>query len=96
MVITDFYLVRVSIEPNEADSPPVIDPNTMLTFPVALQSLKPVTGKNLQIQQGLRRVQVSQFSQRYGLNVRRHLRMLPAKKLFGLLVPEGSDHENSV
>ena len=43
MVIDDFDLVRVSVAPDEAQSPLVIDPDAVLPGPVTLQGFQTVT-----------------------------------------------------
>jgi hypothetical protein len=42
MVIHDFYVVSITIDPLEANPPLVIDANTVLPRPVAAEPLQPV------------------------------------------------------
>jgi hypothetical protein len=49
VVINDFYIVRVAIAPGEADAPPIVDANTVLTRPVARQPLQAVSRRDSQI-----------------------------------------------
>jgi hypothetical protein len=45
MIVYDFDLVRFTLDPGEADAIPVVDANTVLTFPLALESLQLVAGR---------------------------------------------------
>lgn len=48
MIINDLNLKSIAIFPNEADSPLIIDSNTVLSKPVALQLLQPIRWRNPQ------------------------------------------------
>jgi hypothetical protein len=39
VVVHDLDIVRVSVAPGKADPPSVVDPNTLLTITVALETL---------------------------------------------------------
>ena len=49
MVVDDFHIVGVAIPPNEADAILIIDSDAVLAFALAVQSLQPVSGRNIQI-----------------------------------------------
>jgi len=43
MVISDFNLMGVTISPFKADPKLVVDPNAVLSLPLSLERLKPVS-----------------------------------------------------
>ena len=49
MVIDDFYVVGVAIPPHEADAVLIIDSDAVLALALAVQNLRPVSGRNIQI-----------------------------------------------
>ena len=51
VIIGDFYVMRVVALPNKANPELIVDPNAVLTASVALQFLKPISGKQCQILQ---------------------------------------------
>jgi hypothetical protein len=61
MIIDDFDAFRRAFAPDEADSPLIVDPDTMLTLPVAAQSLKPVSRNRRHVLQLLGIVQHPKF-----------------------------------
>ena len=69
MVIDDFDIVGISSVPSKADAPLVIDADAVLAGAVALQRLQTVAGRNAQIVQSCRGIQLSQLLQRRALNV---------------------------
>ena len=69
MVVDDLDVMGVALLPGEADAPLVVDANTVLSFAVAVQSLKAVSGRRAQIHQGDRRVEHHEFSQGGALDI---------------------------
>src|SRR5579863_5548819 len=61
VVIGDLYLVGVAFPPDEAHPELIVDPNAVLTFPVTMQRLQFVAGRNSQILQFLGRVNHGQL-----------------------------------
>jgi hypothetical protein len=57
MVVYDLDIVGVSLTPAEADTPLVVDPNAILSFPVSSQFLKAISWWNTKVIQSLSRVQ---------------------------------------
>ena len=49
MVVNNLDLPRFPIAPNEADTPSVIDANTVLTATIRPQSFKAIAGRRVQI-----------------------------------------------
>ena len=71
MVVDDFYVEGVTLLPTEADTPPVIDPNTVSATKVALQGLEAVGRGSSQILERLCTVEHSELPQRESLDVAR-------------------------
>lgn len=49
MVVHDFHLIRISIFPQEADTPLIVDPDTVLTLSIAAQRLQAIPRRNRQV-----------------------------------------------
>ena len=52
MVVDDFHIAGVAVSPHEADAILIIDSDAVLALALAVQSLQPVSGRNVQIIQG--------------------------------------------
>lgn len=62
MVVDDFDVVCVSIQPAETDAPLVVDAYAVLSLPVTLERLQPITGRNEQVLQAAGLAQVEEFA----------------------------------
>jgi hypothetical protein len=94
MIVYDFNIVCVSLAPTEADTPPVIDPNAALSFPVSSKFLKAIFRRDEKVIQLLRRIQQEQFTLNDALqNGREFLRGLAVKYLFSLFGCKSPDHD---
>ena len=62
MVINNFDIIRISIRPMEADSPPIIDANTVLTRTIAFECFKAIAGWHPQIIKPISDFKLSEFS----------------------------------
>jgi hypothetical protein len=51
MIVDDFHVVGVTFPPHEADAVLIIDSDAVLALALAVQSLQPVPGRNVQIVQ---------------------------------------------
>jgi hypothetical protein len=93
VVINDLDIVGVAFQPAKADAPLIIDPNTVLADSVSRELLKPVAGRHAQILQRADGIEHDQFALCDPVNVRRKSpgRLAP-EELFGVPVPEASDH----
>jgi hypothetical protein len=85
MIIDDLDPFRRAFAPEEADSPLIVDPDIMLTLPVAAQSLKPVSWNCRQVLQFLRVVQHPQLPPCYRSHVAESAAQLAVKELLALL-----------
>ena len=61
MIVDDLDLLRIVVSPDETDAILVVDPNTVLSSPFALQGFKSATGENREVSQLLRRVQLKKL-----------------------------------
>lgn len=94
MVVDDFYIVSIPITPEEANSPPVIDPDAMLSFSIAFQRLQAVSWRYEQKVQVHCGVKLNKFAQSHSLDVsRKPSRSPPPKQLLSILVRKGLDHD---
>jgi hypothetical protein len=82
MVIDDLDIHGFISHPFEANSPLIIDTNTVLTHPIAFKHLKPVPGRCQKIMQIWGGIQIDQFSTGSALNISRYLCGTITKKDF--------------
>jgi len=68
VIINDFHFSINSVIPKEADSPLIINPDAILTFPVSNQLFQSVLRRNPQIIDILRSMNQAKFSQSDSLN----------------------------
>lgn len=69
VIVVNFDLIGISVVPDEADAPLVIDPDAVVTRPVAAQLLQSIAGQSGQVTQFLCTVELTQFALRSPLNV---------------------------
>jgi hypothetical protein len=62
MIINYFDVFCESIRPTKADSPLIVDANTVLTGTITLESLKVIAGWNSQILKAISDFELSEFS----------------------------------
>jgi hypothetical protein len=96
MIIDDLDAFRRAFVPDEADSPLIVDPDTMLTLPVAAERLKPVAWNRRHVFQLLGIVQHPQLPPCHRSNVAESAALLAMKKLLSLLAAEGAYHTGSI
>lgn len=65
MIIGYLNVFRAGFGPFETNAVLVVDPDTMLPAPVAPQKLKSVSGRDFEIVQRDRRIDLIQLSERY-------------------------------
>jgi hypothetical protein len=49
MVVDDFHVAGVALQPQEADAILIIDPDAVMALALAVQRLQPVSGRHAQI-----------------------------------------------
>ncbi len=71
MVIYDFHLVSVTFMPAEADAPLTVDANAVPARAVTCKGFQPVAGREGQVAEFPRSVELRQPAKRDALNLRR-------------------------
>jgi len=93
MVIDDLDVIRITLAPDKADAPLFVYPDTVLAFPVVMQSFQVIGRGDSQGLKKARRIENIELDCRRTLN---HLRQLCGKasveQLLGLLAIERLDH----
>jgi len=96
VVVDDFDLLGVGASPAEADAPPVIDADGVLTAPVAAERLEAIAGRHREKGQFDGRVDELQLNQRALPDLAGHTtRAAGDPQLFGVAVSEAFDHATS-
>ena len=89
MVVNDLNPFWTSVAPPKADTPLIIDSDTVLPRTITAQTLKPIARGNLKILQTTRGVNLPQLAQRDASNAWVEGRsMLPRKQALSLTIPE--------
>lgn len=95
-MVNDLHLLGSSVGPHEADPPLVIDPDAVLSDPIAFQRFEPVSRWNPEIVQRYGGSDLTQLAQRRRVDPRidrRHPFATPQS--FGVPAAERSDHESN-
>jgi len=69
VVVRDLDVARVPTRPTEANPPLIIYPNAVLPRASSLEALQPISGRDSQVLNSLRRVQKQKLAKRLALNV---------------------------
>jgi hypothetical protein len=92
-VIINYLNVKcITILPNETDAILVVDTDTMLSLPIALQRFQSIPGKDCYITQHMGRVQLHQLSLRDPSNLPKSPAALAVEKSLGLLSTGRANH----
>jgi hypothetical protein len=67
MVIGYFHVKSVTLPPSKTNPPLIVDPNTVLSFPVSFESLQTVAWKSCEVLQRQSARQKQKFSSRLTL-----------------------------
>ena len=86
----------MAVPPHKTNPPLVIDPNRVLTLPIAPQGFQLIPRWGCQHPQFRRGVQLQKFSQRDPLECPEAPRVLVVKKLFGFLRSKALNHSQSI
>ena len=97
MVVNDLNPFWTSVAPPEADTPLIIDSNTVLPRTITAQTLESVTRRNPEVFQTARSVNLTQLAQRNAHDACIEGRnRLPLKQALSLTIPERLDHDTRV
>ena len=93
MIVDDLDFVRGSILPDKAEPPLIVDPDAVLSDPVAFQGLQAIAWRHPEVVEPDRGVQHSQLAARHGQDVRgKALRCLTDENERRAFTPETFDH----
>jgi hypothetical protein len=94
VVIDDSDIACASFFPEKANAPLAVDPNTVLSRPVARKGFKPITRRYTEIIQDARLIEHTEFAQGNRLNVRREFSASLARPYqSSFTVGEATDHD---
>ena len=89
MVVNDLNPFWTSVAPPEADTPLIIDSDTVLSCSITAQMLEPVARRNPKILETTRSINLAQLAQRDAHDARIEGRnRLPRKQVLSLTIPE--------
>ena len=94
MIVHYLNFKRVAFNPAKADPPLVVDPNTVLTSPIAGQAFQPIPRNRSQVGNGCHRVNVIELPFRHHRDTLKLPAELAAEDLLSFLVPERPDHDS--
>ena len=97
MVVNDLNPFWTSIAPLEADTPLIIDSNTVLSCSITAKKLESIARRNPEVLQTTRSVDLTQLAQRDASDARvKGRNRLPRRQPLGLAIPERLDHDNMI
>ena len=89
MVVNDLNPFWTSVAPPKADSPLIVDSDTVLPRTITAQTLEPVARRNPEVFQTTRSINLAQLAQRNAHDARIGGRnRLPRKQVLSLTIPE--------
>jgi hypothetical protein len=92
MVINDLHTLSAMTGPAEADPPLIIDPDAVLSFSVATQSLQPIAGRNPQVIEAGGDLELAQLAASHDRDTLKAPDALSAREGFGVGTPKRTDH----
>lgn len=97
MIVNDLHLLWSRVGPHEADPPLVIDPDAVLTDPIALKRFESIARRDAQILKKLRGPHLTKLAQRHRVDpgIDRWDAFTTPQTL-GFLAPERPDHTTIV
>lgn len=97
MVVNDLNPFWTSFAPPEADTPLIVDSDTVLARATTAQTLEPVARRNPEIFQTARSINLTQLAQRDAHDARvKGRNRLPHKQPLSLTIPECLDHDTRI
>jgi len=96
MIVNDLDLSGSKISPNKTNAPLIVDTNTVLPFPIALQRLKSIAWQRSKHSQRAGSVQQTQPLERRTLNTGKTLNELSLEQRLGMFVFEALNHSQTL
>jgi hypothetical protein len=96
VIVANFNTIHASLVPDKTHAPLIVNPDAVLSNPIAYQRFQPVIRRNAKIIQSLRRINHPELSAGNGLDlVRQFLGELTKPYRFCLRIVERSNHANN-
>jgi hypothetical protein len=92
MIIDDFDILSAGIDPPETHPEPIVDPDTVLSFPVAFKSFQSISGRDAKILQPARDLQLPKFAASYHRKIGKTFCRIALGQGLRIGAPEGLDH----
>jgi hypothetical protein len=93
VIIDNLDLERIAVPPPEADSPLVVDANTVLACSAPAQFLQPIARRHTKIVKRLSGIECDELSEHHALKLRGEpSHACPREQSLGIAVGEGRDH----
>ena len=96
MIVNNLDILGTRSRPAEADAELIVHPDTVLTFPVSFECFKSVTGRNTEILQSSRDLQLAQLTPSGALDLLKPLDPPTASERLSIGIPERYDHLNII
>jgi len=96
MVVNDLNIAGAAIFPAKADPPALVDPDAVLTLPVPFQGFQVIAGRDTQVLEKVRTMQVEKLAPRGPLKGSKARHRLIVKQCHCRLVLEGLDHQFNI
>ena len=93
MIIHDFDVLSAGIGPSETDSELVVDPDAVLSFPVAFESFQTVPWRNAKVLQPPSYFQLPKLAPGHGGKIGKTLYRSSLRQGLRIRTPEGFDHD---
>ena len=95
VVINDLDVIGIPAPPDEADAPLIVDSDGILARTITTQFLKPVSRRNAQVLDPVRRVDHGQLAQGRPLQIGGQFPDGPAmEQILSPLIPKAFDHDS--
>jgi hypothetical protein len=88
VVVNDFYVFGAFRRPDKANAPLIVDPNAVLALSIPFQGFKLIPGRDAQIFQDRRPIELFKLAQRWALHIDPSAYTPALKQGFGLLALE--------
>jgi len=92
VIINDFHILGIPIDPPKTNSPLVVDSDAILPFPIPFQGFQTVPGNSTKFVEGKNRVQVEQSFSGSSLNSLKAKNRLVIEEVCRFSALEGCDH----
>ena len=94
MVIHDLDIVRIAVRPTKADAPLIVDPDAVLSRPIALEPLEPIPGWHPKVIERFSGIDNHQLAQHRAQELGRvAAEPFPAEEALSVPVAEALDHQ---